>query len=54
MRLDLFALSGPLVKDEPVSVRREDEGNVESLGVAERLLHAIADAVVVVLGLNDG
>jgi hypothetical protein len=41
------------VKDEAVAVRREHERHIEHLGVPEPLLHAIADAVVVVLRLDD-
>ena len=34
-------------------MEEKDEGDVERFGVVERLLHAVADAVVVVLGLDD-
>ena len=37
-----------------VAVGAESEGDVEQLRVAKRLLHAGADSVIVVLGLNDG
>ena len=42
------------MEDEAVAVGGEDKRNIERLGVVERLLHAVADAVVVVLGLDDG
>ena len=41
------------MEDEAVAVRGEDEGDVERVGVVQRLLHAVADAVVVVLGLDQ-
>ena len=41
------------MEHEAVAVRREDERDVEGLGVVERLLHAVADAVGVVLGLDQ-
>jgi hypothetical protein len=40
------------MEHEAVAIGRKDEGNVERVGVLQRLLHAVADAVVVVLGLN--
>ena len=42
------------MEHEAVAVGGEDERDVERLGVLERLLHAVADGVVVVLGLDDG
>ena len=47
------ARAGAVVEHEAVAVRGEDEGDVERLGVVEGLLHAVADAVVVVLGLDQ-
>jgi len=41
------------VKDKAVSVGREHERDVEGRGIVEALLHSVADAVVIVLGLND-
>src|ERR1700730_6588610 len=38
---------------EAIAVRRKHEGNLEGRCVIEGLLHAIADAVVIVLGLDD-
>ena len=35
-----------------VAVGREDEGDVEDYGVIKALLHAVADAVIIVLGFN--
>ena len=42
------------MKHEAVAVGGEDERDVEGFGVVQGLLHAVADAVVVVLGLDDG
>ena len=47
------ARAGPVVEYETVAVGGEHEGYVQRLGIVERLLHAVADAVVVVLGLDD-
>jgi hypothetical protein len=44
---------GAVVEDEAVAVRGKDEGNVKRGGVVKALLHAVADAVVVVLGLDQ-
>ena len=47
---------GLVVEEKAVAVAAEDERNVEGfgVGVAEGLLHARADGVVVVLRLDDG
>jgi hypothetical protein len=42
------------VEHEAGAVRGENEGDVERDGVIERLLHPIADAVGIVLGLDQG
>jgi hypothetical protein len=42
------------VKDKAVAVGREHERDVEGHGIVEGLLHSVADAVVIVLGLDDG
>jgi hypothetical protein len=42
------------VEDEAVAIGGKDKGDIERGGVVEGLLHAVADAVVIVLGLNDG
>jgi hypothetical protein len=42
------------VEDKPVAIGRKNKRNIEGYGVVEGLLHAVANAVVVVLGLNDG
>ena len=47
------ARAGAVVENEAVAVGGEYEGDVERFGVVERLLHAVADAVLVVLGLDD-
>ena len=50
----LGARTRPVVEDEPVAVGGEHERDVQRVGVVERLLHAVADGVVVVLGLDQG
>jgi len=50
----LGAESGAVVKDKPVAVGGKNERNIEGYGIIEGLLHAVADAVVVVLGFDDG
>jgi hypothetical protein len=42
------------VKNKTVAIGREYKGNIEGYGIIQGLLHAVADAVVVVLGLDDG
>ena len=42
------------MENKPVAVGRENKGNIEGCGVIEGLLHAVADAVVIILGLDDG
>lgn len=41
------------MENEAVAVGGEDEGDVQRFGVVQCLLHAVADAVVVVLGLDQ-
>ena len=41
------------MEDKAVAVGRKHERDVERRGVVESLLHAVADAVVVVLGLDQ-
>src|SRR3546814_3482122 len=53
LRLDLVTGSGAVMEQEAVAVAGEHEGHVERFGIVERLLHAGADAVFVVLGLDD-
>ena len=48
-----IAGAGAVVEHEAVAVRGEHEGNVERCGVIERLLHPVADAVGIVLGLDQ-
>jgi hypothetical protein len=50
----LGAESGAVVEDKPVAIRRKNQRNIEGYGIIEGLLHAIAYAMVVVLGLDDG
>ena len=52
--LDRAAGAGAVVLQKGVAVGAVGERHVENLGVFERLLHAGADRVVVVLGLDDG
>ena len=42
-----------VVFEKSVTVAAVGEGNIQNLGVFERLLHAVADAVIVVLGFDD-
>ena len=51
-----FSALGPgaVVEDKAVAVGGEHKRDIEGHGVVEGLLHAITDAVVVVLGLDDG
>lgn len=39
---------------KPVAVAAESEGHFENFRIAQPLLHAVADAMVVILGLDDG
>jgi hypothetical protein len=48
------AEAGAVVKDKSVAVGRKNKRNVQGYGVIEGLLHTVADAVAIVLGLNDG
>ena len=52
--LDGRVLAGAVVHEEGVAVAADGKRHVERLGVVQPLLHAVADAVVVVLGLDDG
>ena len=53
LSLDRGRAPGSVVEQERIAVRREDEGHIERLGVAEGLLHPAAHGVVVVFGLDD-
>ena len=46
--------AGGIVKDEAFAVGREGEGDVQHLGIGQRLLHAVPWLVLVVLGLDHG
>lgn len=46
--------SGAVVEQEAIAVAAEDEGGIQGVAIGQCLLHTIAQAVVVVLGLNDG
>ena len=50
----MLALAGAVVEEKGVAVGGEDERDVEGRGVLQGLLHAVADAVVVVLCLDQG
>ena len=54
MLLDGGVLAGAVVDQEGVAVAADGERHVERLGIVQPLLHAVADGVVVVLGLDDG
>ena len=41
------------MENEAIAVRTEDVGDVERFGIVERLLHAVADAVRIVLRLDQ-
>ena len=45
---------GAVVEQEAVTVAAEHEGSVQGIAVGQTLLHAIAQAVVVVFGFDDG
>jgi len=45
---------GTVVLQEGVTIGAVGEGHIQYFGVLEGLLHAIADRVVVILGLDDG
>jgi hypothetical protein len=42
------------MKDKSVAVRRKHKWDIQGCRIVERLLYAVADAVVVVLCLDDG
>ena len=42
-----------VVKQETVTIAAEHEGHLQHFGIAQPLLHAIAQGVFVVLGLDD-
>lgn len=52
--LDRCALPGSVVHQKSVAVAAEGERRVKRLGIAQRLLHAVAERVLVVLGLDHG
>ena len=41
------------MKHKAVAIRRKDEGDIESRGIFEALLHAVVDAMIVVFRLDD-
>ena len=43
-----------IVGQESVAVGTEGKRHVQTLGIVERLLHPVADGVVVILGFDDG
>ena len=51
--LPLGACARSVVEEESVAVGRKDEGDIQGLGVVQPLLHAVADGVSVVLGLDE-
>jgi hypothetical protein len=52
--LPLLAGAGSIVEHEAIAVGREDEWDLKRLGILQGLLHARADAVAVLLGLDQG
>ena len=53
MLLDGGVLTGPVVNQEGVTVAADGKRHLECFGVVQALLHAVADGVGVVLGLDD-
>ena len=53
VRFDRGAPAGAVVEHEAVAVRGKHEGNIQRRGIVEALLDAVADAVIVVLGLDQ-
>ena len=51
--LPLGTRARSVVEEEPVAVRRKYEGDIQGLGVVQPLLHAVADGMSVVLGLDE-
>ena len=47
------ALAGAIVKNKGVAIGGEHEGDIQRFGVVEGLLHTIADAVAIVLRLDQ-
>lgn len=47
-------MPGTVVHQEGIAVGAEYEGHTQGFRIVERLLYTSADAVGVVLGLNDG
>lgn len=52
--LDRGALPSSVMHQEAVAIAAEGEGRIQRLGIAQRLLHAVAERVIVVLGLDYG
>src|SRR5262245_45084719 len=46
-------MTSSVVKEEGVAIGSKDKGDAENFGVLKCLLHSVADAVVVVLGLDQ-
>lgn len=46
-------MSGAVVKQEAIAIAAEYEGQVERVGIAQGLLHAVTNAVRVVLRFDD-
>jgi hypothetical protein len=54
VRFLVGACVGAVVEDEGIAIGGKNEGDIESRGIFQSLLHPRADAVVVVLGLDQG
>ena len=50
----LGARARPVVEDEAVAIGGKYEGDMQGLGVVQSLLHAVADGMGIVLGLDQG
>jgi hypothetical protein len=53
VRFDRNAPAGAVVEHEAVAVRGKHEGNIQRRGIVEALLHAVANAVIIVLRLDQ-
>src|ERR1019366_10159432 len=52
--LFLHACPGAVMENKAIAIGRKHEWDVEGHRVVERLLHSVADAMVIVLRLDDG
>ena len=52
--MNIYARPGAVMENKAIAVGREHKRDVQGHRVVEGLLHSVADAMVVVLGLDDG